>query len=395
MTTPTYLPASFKGFVFHVKADKIGFGRQKVVHEVPNRDLPIVEDTGLKNLEASFTGYLLGEDALRKATELIRLIETDRTAGTLVHPLMGELTVEITDSSIQTIFDDRSSNYVELDFQFVRVGKNKFPLENISTTQAVANRSLTVQNTIGGAFQKQFKVAGFHPSIGIHASKLIAQTAKQFSSVLNRVNMGVATANQLIADIDKLKAEAIVYASKPKLLVLQMQRVFAGLLTAIPSPRQARLALQDLAGGFNMLGGVGAIQQSNQASYYRLFELHRLASMAEAISNEPFDSYDQAKTVLQGWVTQATILHQQTADTLDTDSANDLAQLIAETTQQVRQDAFELPRLKSVAIQVPLPALVVAYAEYESIEREADVLTRNSVQHPGFVPVGNIELLSA
>ena len=40
-----------------------------------------------------------------------------------------------------------------------------------------------------------------------------------------------------------------------------------------------------------------------------------------------------------------------------------------------------------------LPALVVAYQIYGSIDSAPDIVTRNRVRHPGFVPAAALEVL--
>ena len=39
------------------------------------------------------------------------------------------------------------------------------------------------------------------------------------------------------------------------------------------------------------------------------------------------------------------------------------------------------------------PALVLAYQVNGDVEAEADLVARNQVRHPGFVPAGRVEVL--
>jgi prophage DNA circulation protein len=52
-------------------------------------------------------------------------------------------------------------------------------------------------------------------------------------------------------------------------------------------------------------------------------------------------------------------------------------------------------RLESYAPRDNVPALVVAYDHYEDIDREQEIVERNAIRHPGFVPVRPLRLLSA
>jgi prophage DNA circulation protein len=45
--------------------------------------------------------------------------------------------------------------------------------------------------------------------------------------------------------------------------------------------------------------------------------------------------------------------------------------------------------------QATQPALVLAYSLYEDASRDADIIARNNVRHPGFVPGGRtLEVLA-
>ena len=55
----------------------------------------------------------------------------------------------------------------------------------------------------------------------------------------------------------------------------------------------------------------------------------------------------------------------------------------------------DVARLKTIIINQPTPALVIAYDEYEDAAREKEIVGRNKITHPGFVPQGSLRVLSA
>src|SRR6516162_1521581 len=54
-----WLPASFRGAMFHVEAGSKESGRRIVTHEFPKRELPYSEDMGRKAFQFSVRGYIL------------------------------------------------------------------------------------------------------------------------------------------------------------------------------------------------------------------------------------------------------------------------------------------------------------------------------------------------
>src|SRR4051812_2658899 len=88
-----FRPASFRGVVFQIDAADGEFGRRKVTHEYPQRDVPYTEDLGRRGRRFTITGYLVGGDYQTTRDELIEASE-EEGAGELIHPYMGALQVE-------------------------------------------------------------------------------------------------------------------------------------------------------------------------------------------------------------------------------------------------------------------------------------------------------------
>jgi hypothetical protein len=63
----------------------------------------------------------------------------------------------------------------------------------------------------------------------------------------------------------------------------------------------------------------------------------------------------------------------------------------ADLTARARNSA----RLLTLPVAIPTPALVLAYDRYEDAEREAEIISRNKIRRPGFIPVGTVRLLNA
>ena len=78
--------------------------------------------------------------------------------------------------------------------------------------------------------------------------------------------------------------------------------------------------------------------------------------------------------------------------TSDNIPANDvyasLTAVRAAVVRDLEQRGAQLPRLRSVTLQQPLPALVVAQKLYGDASRADAIISRNRVAHPGRVPAG-------
>lgn len=86
--------ASYDGVSFEVSTSDVNFGRRTVTHEYPQRDTPYTEDLGRLKRTFTISGFILGDDYISRTKRLIEKLETNGgTAKKLVHPWLGSLNV--------------------------------------------------------------------------------------------------------------------------------------------------------------------------------------------------------------------------------------------------------------------------------------------------------------
>ena len=66
-------------------------------------------------------------------------------------------------------------------------------------------------------------------------------------------------------------------------------------------------------------------------------------------------------------------------------SLRDLREIVIEYMQNI---AMELPRTRSLILNGSLPSLVVAYDLYEDVNRADEIVKKNKIAFPGFIPAG-------
>ncbi|WHU82976.1 DNA circularization N-terminal domain-containing protein [Pantoea agglomerans pv. betae] len=99
--------ASFRGVPFAVISGESQSGRRQAVHEYPMRDQVWVEDLGRGTRRITLQGFIVqdsriygGGDVIAQRDSLVAASEAGG-AGTLVHPTLGELTVNIPDGGLK------------------------------------------------------------------------------------------------------------------------------------------------------------------------------------------------------------------------------------------------------------------------------------------------------
>ncbi|OCG24723.1 hypothetical protein A9G11_03455 [Gilliamella sp. wkB108] len=145
------LPASFRGVPFQVSGTSSEFGRRNQTHEYPFRDVPYTEDVGRLARKNKIDAFLIGDDHKEQAEKLADAIEQEG-AGTLIHPFLGELNVNIAGTvTISDSVDKRRMSVVS--FSFVEAGELIFPDSSVATDDVVNENADNVDHELLDAFE--------------------------------------------------------------------------------------------------------------------------------------------------------------------------------------------------------------------------------------------------
>ena len=83
------------------------------------------------------------------------------------------------------------------------------------------------------------------------------------------------------------------------------------------------------------------------------------------------------------------------AETADDDGYQALQDLRGAVLEDLTRRGARLPRLRTYTPRATMPALCLAYEIHSDAGREDELLRRNAIAHPGFVPGGQpLEVLS-
>jgi prophage DNA circulation protein len=145
-----WLPASFRGAMFHVEAGSKESGRRIVVHQFPKRELPYSEDMGRKAFAFSVRGYILTFpvdttiDLYKKDYRLARdalIVQLEAIGtGVLQLPTLDPFTVVC--SGYRWTEEERAGGYCVFDMQFSEWGQAPAALTNTANDLKAASEDL-------------------------------------------------------------------------------------------------------------------------------------------------------------------------------------------------------------------------------------------------------------
>lgn len=440
-------PASFRGVPFHVDGDNMPAGRRTQTHEYPQRDKPMVEDLGRVTREIKLAAFVIGEDCYVQRDDLLNALDKPG-AGELVHPWYGRLTVTATTCSVS--HERREGGVVRFDLTFVEDGEKGFPagvpntarqLEDASETllesaiarykaaMAVVNRArlavVALQNGVAGvqmAIASELRqLTGLVSSVEALADMLInapgnfaAMIRGQFASVGGSSRSSgyrwgpshsseSASAASLEADPEFARTVAALPEATPEFASFgESGRAIVGQV------EQAR----QLASAPPPVGGIDTATVVTAAR-----ELVRDALIVLAVREAVAMPVVQAPEPLTGFATleqqvvspiqrpevpvtaDVVVLRDAISDALWATalvSPIEHVEVLQVVRKQVRAHLTEVARagvrLTEVTTRESLPAVVLAYQRYGDATRAEEIVARNKVPHPGFLPVGALAI---
>lgn len=393
-------PASFRDVPFQVESDDLSAGRRVQIFEYPQRDKPFAEDLGRSAREINITGYVIGADYMAGRDALLAALE-ESGAGTLVHPWYGSMQVIAKPARVTHSQDE--GGLCRFSLVFVEAGELQFPSSSsapgVKTTLAAEQLSTAAVDD----FAERFTVDGFPEFVAEDALTKVSGALTSLQSIAGRVG------RILQNPVSGLTAELGTLVRTPSSLASQIMGLFSlgdGLMTTVSGLFGAENAA-------NQRAVVGAI--ASTASFPAPY---RPTVQVAPARQQMIDNADAVNALMRRALLvqsasmvgamelpvydDAVALRRDLARALDAESltaGDDMYRVLQDTRAAVHQDIGTrldgTARLRLVTPAEPLPALALAYDLYEDVARDGEIVARNKIRHPGFVPAEQLKVLSA
>ncbi len=395
------LTASFRGVRFFVERDSNQSGRKTVVHEFPERDLPYAEDLGRDTRVYNISGYLVGDDYLTQRDSLLNACENKSGAGLLIHPYFGAL--DVVCQRVRTIDNANETNMLRLGLTFVESGLDRFPVFRPNTrTQNSTNRLAALdvaKDTLAAAYDltrvpinkvKQIR-ANIRTALGIvEDARLTVKSVASYRRRFEALGDDVETLLNSPRELADAFADLLMFGTFP-----------SGLFPAGRSDEynednedspatsgNSRDQFNELQEVWDFAPGSDTVSSD---AFNSFFNQAVICAAAGLITEIEFDSVNEAEEFRDILVQQVNGILEQEADSELSDAFRSLRTGVIE---DVNRRAVNLSRLVELTLVESAPALVLSYNLYGSTDSEQDIIDRNKVENPGFVPGGEpIEVL--
>ena len=404
------LPASFRGISFLIPQTSVPVGMKGQLHEFPQRDTPFFEQLGKQSQVHKMTAWVIGDDCFERRDKLIEALNTPG-GGELVHPWLGKIQVKAGECEMS--HDFVGGGMVSFDLTFYPDEPLKTPAARINTQAQVVNSSeslltsslnryqtamgtvnqarlglLQMRNSLSNVFsviQQQFTpfvsvfsdVAGFAQSLMSSPGSLSSLFSSYFSSFTGFDFFGAGSGSGSGSGYRGAVAEASQQTESAS--SIDTVSTLGGTDTAAAAQATANL-VQD-----SVLVQIGLIVSEMP-----------VATQPESIESMPSVEQQAIQPVVRPDVPVADdvielrdnlneAIHEASlkADPQHYLVLNSFRQAVVKHLTAVAQSGV---RLVEITPPETLSALVLAYRRFGDATRSPEVVQRNRIRHPGFVP---------
>ncbi|GLH18617.1 2-hydroxyacid dehydrogenase [Pseudomonas atacamensis] len=402
------LPASFRGVGFWIDQAKTPVGRKGQLHEYPQRDLPFFEDLGQQAKTHDLTAFIIGPDCLEQRDKLLKALEQGR--GELVHPWLGRLQVKVGECDMTHTRQD--GGLVTFALKFYPDQPLPFPTTTVSTQKVLLAKADTLLGSAVARFEQAMtlikaarigitnlrnSLTGVYEVIKEQLKPLIEQyrqltelvkavkelpkeVAAEFKGLLGDIKELKAFAKEgyrgVIADVSQ-QLEAIRKADAPK-------------ITTGKDTNAAAQAMADLVQDTLLVKVAQWVASMPVAT--RAMQLPSTPTVAQQAHQQVIRPEVPATDDLQALQKDLVEALQGAKNKADPEHYQAISDVQDALVAHLKAVASSGVRLVSKTFQESLPALVIAYKQFGDATRVTEVVQRNGVTNPLYLPQSDVKV---
>lgn len=394
-------PASFRGVSIAIESDDTGSGRRIVTHEFPGSDEPSHEDLGASVRKFSVKMVVLGRDYLAKAKALESALGMPGPAS-FIHPHFGELTVLVKD--VTRSHSSNAIGEVQFSVSMERYGVPQYPTAAGNTATGLLSAADSSFDSIISDFVSHFTVASVPDFITTDAILRNGSFIDGLKSILGSAGITQAFPVLNVLSSDFVQMAVGIYETLMAAVAPKRKPVIGSVSTStIPSaPRMVRALMNAADQRLTDTDAVTSTSMSIRAQNAQSLDfLHRLSSLSAGVGSVrhvSFESREDALAIRDGLSNRLGDLRDELGAAGWDRSWQASADLQAALNRDISERIGRLPRTVQIRPASVRSSLALANRLYGDqpealVQRAGDIVRRNAIRHPGFVPAEVMEVL--
>lgn len=391
---------SWKGFEFAVESDGKDFGRDVKKHKLINGKTVDYEDTGVKENVFTVEAVIGGQSDFKEQADEFEALLAEEGVGRLILPHTDELTAVVV--SARRRHESNKVGVVYFSITFETVDEETIPPAGISSTYELLN---AVDKSNASALS-DFK-NNYADGMPDFINDQILSQVNDFKGVLN-ANLGVINKSLSVADFDVSEATAFgnqVISMFKTLVSYKDVLNFSVALDKTNAPEKINYsrivsALDKAVNVETAFVADGSLSGKNSNAADIFTKVITINSAAEASLSATYDSQNQAINTRNNLLSSVAHLRDLAGAQGWYETYLSLGDLMSGITRDIDNKLGRLPVVKTVKTQAVQSSLLLSYRIFGDdrnsvVPHSDDLIKRNGVINPAFIPPSELEVLDA
>lgn len=379
---------SFRGVRFFLWNSEREGGRNTVTHEFLGRDVPYTEDVSRTPNTFSIEAFFSGFDYFRQRDRLIKALETPGP-GELVHPYYGTMQVNVTRYRVRETGSE--GNIVRFSIDFVEAGSLVYPSVETRKGGLLSDISDKISSTAVAKFLKDYSIADY-PQFVIDS---VTEKVEELASVIEEQSAFITRNADEIADlavsISDLRGDIDNLINEPAILATRMISSLQLLSESVENRRESFDAYENIFSYGDQDPNIipttaSRIQQDTNNQAFTNFV--RVIALSEAVNSAfeiAYESEEDALQIKNSLYDEIDILMEAVDDDSVFAELNNLRTFVS---LNIPPEDENLPKIFDYINYSTRPSLVIAYEIFGDVISDQDIIDRNHVKNPSYVPGG-------
>jgi prophage DNA circulation protein len=363
-------------------------GRRIALHEYPLRSTPFAEDLGRAAREFSVELFVLGQNYMPDRDRLIAALE-EPGPGQLAHPYLGRMRAVVKDFRLTE--STARGGIARFSVTFVEAGEQREPQGELQTPAAVADAADAAQEEAAASFAAAFSVDGQPAFVRADAKNALTRATGVLEDAIGAVPSIPEAVTEFRDQLSHFSNALSELVLAPKKLANEVTRLVDDLQGIAQRPGEA-LSMYDDAETFGaddkpITGATPARdqQRANRAAINALVRDTSAAAAARTTSRTTWSALEDA-VATRDRISERLDDRAEVSGDARFERFTDLRLAVI---RDIRTRAADLARVGYYAPPQVQPALVLAHRIHGDASRDQEIIDRNRVRHPGFVPGGD------
>lgn len=384
-----FVGGEFDGIQFFVESHELTTGRRLVVDNLPNADTNSIQDLGRKTRGVRFNAYLLGSDVFARKYKMIDAMESEG-AKPLIHPYLGLLNARGWELTVSE--SSKEKRFVRMQMTFAVINESVTQKTGLSDTSTLIDSISDSRDSAKSAFEKAFDTVGKGLAV-VDAAEAAVDAAVE---TVFEARQSIRNAALFIEKIKNIRTNIEFLLGAPGFLFDALTDLISFDVGGddddfnVREAQTEALSMSVFSHDTNNLVHDSSADQQSASNDQAITCLMRQTSCEKAVSTIPDIEYDSVQDAGKNIESMIDALDLAQTSALDDRVYYAALKMQTASTAYISEVSENLAQIEEIQLKHSIPVLPLAYELYSTVDGYADILRRNQIKDPFFLPFDRV-----